>query len=126
MKLDEIVLSNTYIVRAMPKTKAKGFDTLKVGDIITISLPLSYGRGRSLYGMYPLINGVACSSVSMFIDLMNKGMVLEEWSDDDYDDLDDYDPDYCDACGSSRCFTCGEMTCFGCSCENAEEDEDAD
>jgi len=48
--------------------------------------------------------------------------------DDDWDDygfFDDYDPDYCEACGSHRCSICGEMTCFGCACDREEyEDED--
>ena len=45
-----------------------------------------------------------------------------------YDDYigDDYDPDYCEACGSHRCSICGEMTCFGCSCEEYEDDKTDD
>ena len=37
-------------------------------------------------------------------------------------DEEDYDNDYCEACGSHRCGICGEMTCFGCSCENEDYD----
>jgi hypothetical protein len=78
MKSKDIILKNYYVVKAMPKTKAKGFDTVKVGDVIEISLPLTYGRGRGLYAYYPCINGVACAGIPLIQSLMNKGMILEE------------------------------------------------
>jgi len=78
MKSNDIVLKNKYVVKQIPKTNAKGFNTLKVGDIIEITLPLTYGRGRGLYAYYPLINGIPCAGIPLIQKLMNKGMVLEE------------------------------------------------
>lgn len=40
--------------------------------------------------------------------------------------MEDFDFDYCDACGSHRCPSCGEMTCFGCSCDNEEVEVEED
>lgn len=79
--MNNLILKNKYKVVAMPKTKAKVFDTLKEGDIIEISLPLTWGRGgdnNSLYAYYPLINGVACSGIPTINKLIEKGMILEE------------------------------------------------
>lgn len=84
MKDRNIVLRNKYKVIAMPKTTAKIFKDLKVGDIIEISLPLTWGRGgdnNSLYAYYPLINGVACSGIPIINKLIEKGMILEEIKD---------------------------------------------
>lgn len=81
MSAKEIVLKNRYKIIAIPKTTAKIFKDLKVGEIIEISLPLTWGRGgdnNSLYAYYPLINGVACSGISTINKLMEKGMILEE------------------------------------------------
>lgn len=79
--MNNIVLKNKYKVVAMPKTTAKIFKELKVGDIIEISLALSWQRGgdnNSLYAYYPLINGVACSGIPTINKLIKKGMILEE------------------------------------------------
>lgn len=79
--MKEIILKNKYQVIQMPKTTAKIFKDLKAGDIIEISLPLTWGRGgdnNSLYAYYPLINGVACSGVPIINKLIEKGMILEE------------------------------------------------
>lgn len=87
MSAKEIVLKNKYKIIAMPKTTAKIFKDLKVGDIVEISLPLTSRRGgdnNSLYALYPLINGVACSGIPTINKLTEKGMILEElgWNDE--------------------------------------------
>lgn len=79
--MNSIVLKNKYKVVAMPKTTARIFKDLKAGDIIEISLPLSWERGgdnNSLYAYYPLINGIACSGIPTINKLIKKGMILEE------------------------------------------------
>lgn len=81
MIVNNIILKNKYKVVAMPKTTAQVFKDLKVGDIIEISLPLTWGRGgdnNSLYAYYPLINGVACSGIPTINKLIDRGMILEE------------------------------------------------
>ena len=79
--MKNIVLKNKYKVVSMPKTTAQIFKDLKVGDVIEISLLLTSRRGgdnNSLYALYPLINGVACSGIPTINKLIDKGMVLEE------------------------------------------------
>lgn len=81
MSEKNIILKNKYKVIAMPKTTAQIFKDLKVGDIIEITLPLTSRRGgdnNSLYALYPLINGIACSGIPTINKLINKGMILEE------------------------------------------------
>ena len=56
---------------------------LKQGDIIEVSLPLTWGRGgdnNSLYAYYPLINGERCSGIPIINKLIEKGMILKEIS----------------------------------------------
>lgn len=76
-----IILKNNYIVKAMPKTKGKGFNTIKVGDIIEISLELTHcrsGDNRNLRAYYPKINGIECAGITYIKSLIDKGLVLEE------------------------------------------------
>lgn len=82
--MNNIILKNKYKIIAMPKTNARIFKDLKVGDIIEITLPLTSHRGgdnNSLYALYPLINGIACSGIPTINKLINKGMILEEIGD---------------------------------------------
>lgn len=75
-----IVLKNKYLVKQIPKTKAEAWKDIKVGDIIEISLELTWGRGgdnNSLYAYYPLINGKG-SGIPVINKLIERGMVLEE------------------------------------------------
>lgn len=77
----KIILKNKYEVIKIPKTSAKIFRDLKEGDIIEISLPLTWERGgdnNSLYAYYPLINGIACSGIPIINKLISKGMILKE------------------------------------------------
>lgn len=81
VNISNIVLKNKYKIIAMPKTTAKCFDTLKEGDIIEISLPLTWcrsGDNKSLIAYYPRINGVSCSGIPIINKLIEKGMILEE------------------------------------------------
>ena len=81
--MDNLVLKNKYKVVSIPKTSAKVFKDLKPGDIIEVSLPLTWGRGgdnNSLYAYYPLINGERCSGVPIINKLIEKGMILKEIS----------------------------------------------
>lgn len=77
-----IILKNKYRVKSMPKTTAKVFKDLKDGDIIEISLELTYsrsgGNNNSLYAYYPKINGIVCSGIPIIQKLIERGMVLEE------------------------------------------------
>ena len=76
-----IILKNKYIVKQMPKTKGKGFDAAKVGDVIEISLKLTHcrsGDNDSLMAYYPEINGIACAGIPYIQSLINRGMELEE------------------------------------------------
>lgn len=77
----EIVLKNKYKVVAIPKTTAEGFKDIKAGDIIEISLPLTWkrsGDNHSLMAYYPRINGVICSGIPTINKLIERGMILEE------------------------------------------------
>lgn len=79
--MSELILKNKYKIIAMPKTTAKVFKDLKAGDIIEISLPLTWARrgdNNSLRAYYPKINGTACSGIPTINKLIKKGMVLEE------------------------------------------------
>lgn len=79
--MSKLILKNKYKIIAMPKTTAKVFKDLKAGEIIEISLPLTWYRGgdnNSLHAYYPQINGVACSGIPTIKKLIEKGMVLEE------------------------------------------------
>lgn len=79
-----IILKNKYLVKFIPKTKGKGFDTVKIGDIIEISLELTHGRGgdnHSLYAYYPKINGIGCAGIPYINSLIERGMILEEYSE---------------------------------------------
>lgn len=83
--MNNIILKNKYKVVAMPKTTAQIFKDLKIGDIIEISLPLTSRRGgdnNSLYALYPLINGTACSGIPTINKLLDKGMILEEMGEE--------------------------------------------
>ena len=83
--MNRIILKNKYKVVAIPKTTARTFKDLKIGDIIEISLPLTSRRGgdnNSLYALYPLINGVACSGIPTINKLLDKGMILQEVGED--------------------------------------------
>lgn len=75
-----IILKNKYLVKQIPKTKAEAWKDIKVGDIIEISLELTWGRGgdnNSLYAYYPEING-KCSGIPVINKLIERGMILEE------------------------------------------------
>lgn len=77
-----LVLKNKYIVKAMPKTKASGFENVKVGDVIEITLELEHRRGGDagrINALYPRINGIQCSGILTIGKLIDKGMVLEEY-----------------------------------------------
>ena len=75
----KIILKNKYIIKSMPKTNAKGFDNLKVGNIIEISLELThYRHGNTLYAYHPKINGIECSGIPIIKGLIERGMILEE------------------------------------------------
>ena len=79
--MKKLELINKYRVVAMPKTTAAVFKDLKVGDIITISLELTWrrsGDNNGLQAYYPKINGIACSGIPIINKLLERGMVLEE------------------------------------------------
>lgn len=83
--MKNLILKNKYKIISMPKTSAKIFKDLKVGDIIEVSLPLTWGRGgdnNSLYAYRPLINGIECSGIPIINKLISKGMILEEVSNE--------------------------------------------
>lgn len=78
--MNYVVLKNKYKVISMPKTTAKAFKDVKVGDIIDISLPLTWyrdGDNNALRAYYPLINGVEVN-IPTLNRLIENGMVLKE------------------------------------------------
>lgn len=75
-----IVLKNKYLVKQIPKTKAMAWGKVKVGDIVEITLELTWrrsGDNNSLNAYYPLINGVG-TGIPTINKLIEKGMILEE------------------------------------------------
>lgn len=75
-----IILKNKYLVKQMPKTKAMAWKKIKVGDIIEITLELTWhrsGDNQSLNAYYPLINGVG-TGIPTINRLIEKGLILEE------------------------------------------------
>lgn len=75
-----IVLKNKYLVKQIPKTKAMAWEKVKVGDIVEITLELTWrrsGDNNSLNAYYPLINGVG-TGIPTINKLIEKGMILEE------------------------------------------------
>jgi hypothetical protein len=75
-----VILKNKYLVKQMVKTRAEAWKNIKIGDVVEISLELTWGRGgdnHSLYAYYPLINGIA-TGIPTMNKLIEKGMILEE------------------------------------------------
>ena len=75
-----IILKNKYLVKQIPKTKAMAWEKVKVGDIVEITLELTWrrsGDNNSLNAYYPLINGVG-TGIPTINKLIEKGMILEE------------------------------------------------
>ena len=75
-----IVLKNKYLVKQIPKTKAMAWEKVKVGDIVEITLELTWrrsGDNNSLKAYYPLINGIE-TGIPTINKLIEKGMILEE------------------------------------------------
>lgn len=75
-----IILKNKYLVKRMPKTKAMAWEKIKTGDIIEITLELTWrrsGDNQSLNAYYPLINGVG-TRIPTINRLIEKGLILEE------------------------------------------------
>ena len=75
-----IILKNKYLVKRMPKTKAMAWEKIKTGDIIEITLELTWrrsGDNQSLNAYYPLINEVG-TGIPTINRLIEKGLILEE------------------------------------------------
>ena len=83
-----LILDNYYRIIEIPKTKTRGFENLKTGDIVHIELDLKTERGEhGIYALRPRINGIASSSVSAINSLLNNGMKLEEL---DFNEIEEY------------------------------------
>lgn len=75
-----IVLKNKYLVKQIPKTQAMAWKKVKVGDIVEITLELTWrrsGDNHCLNAYYPLINGIG-TGIPTINKLIEKGMILEE------------------------------------------------
>lgn len=79
-KQEPLILRNYYEIIKMPKTTAKVFKDLHVGEVICIELELENKRGyrNTLYAMYPTINGERTSGISTINNLISNGMELRE------------------------------------------------
>ncbi len=75
-----VILKNKYLVKQIPKTKAMAWKKVKVGDIVEITLELTWrrsGDNQSLNAYYPLINGIG-TGIPTINRLIEKGLILEE------------------------------------------------
>ena len=80
MEKDKVlILKNYYEIIKMPKTTAKVFKDLHVGEIICIELELTNERGYSgLLALYPKVNGNVTTGISTINGLLSRGMELRE------------------------------------------------
>lgn len=79
-KQEPLTLRNYYEIMKMPKTTAKVFKDLKVGEVICIELDLTNERGfrNSLLALYPRVNGETTTGIGTINGLLSRGMELRE------------------------------------------------
>ena len=79
-KKDVLILRNYYEIMKMPKTTARVFKELHVGEIICVELGLENRKGYSgrALAMYPKVNGETISGIDTINNLISNGMVLRE------------------------------------------------
>lgn len=79
-KQEPLTLRNYYEIMKMPKTTAKVFKDLHIGEVICVELELTNERGfrNGLLALYPKVNGEVTTGISTINGLLSRGMELRE------------------------------------------------